>query len=93
MTMAESMIDRLGLHLAREEYGGAADHLTALDDFDEADRFRQEAREIIRVMREPTKAMMDASWEHDAWCYNEGQAPQPDLYRAQIDAGLGEDTG
>lgn len=41
---------------------------------------------FVIVPKEPTEEMIAAGAEEDAWCYSEGQAPQPDIYRAMIAA-------
>lgn len=45
-----------------------------------------DAAGFVIVPKEPTEAMIAAGAEVDAWVFQEGQQPQPQIYRAMIAA-------
>lgn len=64
------------------------DELSTIQLDDQADQIISalDAAGFVIVPKEPTEEMIAAGAEEDAWCYSEGQAPQPEIYRAMIAA-------
>jgi hypothetical protein len=77
--------DRRPKRIDSISFGGAGKTKTSLGPA-EWETKAIEARAAIAEMREPTEAMIEAGRQEDNWCQVEGQEPQPDIWRAMIDA-------
>lgn len=83
MTMSDSLIERASKAILDEgrNFGALAHHLKGADALE-----RRLAVAVLKAIREPTPAMVDAAREH-----HEGQPYLPySLFRSMIDAALAE---
>lgn len=55
-----------------------------------AENNREIVRAVLTAIREPSDEMVGAGAQVDAWVQHEGQAPQPEVFTAMIDALLEE---